>query len=427
MIEIVEGRGVGSGKSYYVLTRVADHLAVGGTVCVTDKFQINFAGLAAYISHRYGVQILPEQWRSVPGEQSHLLQQVTPQGTDDCPVLIVLDESQDSFNSRDFKESGAGSQKRQFFSWLCQSRHDSNDLIFITQNALNIDVQIRRLTTYITRVRNMVNFTVGGMQFPFRLFCVNRYDGDGKTFLKREWLSHDKRVFNAYVSKSQKGAHQRDGTVSRFVLKPVKKSKMKFLLTIFVVALVCIGVAAYRYRDGSWIRPVAVPAVVGSVVSQPAIGAAPRVDTQHAKPAYRIIERVLRATDGATYMRTDGGEYATRTMSVDGWCEGVSGSVAVCRSPYGELIYVIGGASRVQPGVERVSSQVAVGPPVVQTVFPPDSMPADEARSRRANAGIPESDAESVAGLGGEQRGVQAGQVGIGSATSPGLTGRIVR
>jgi len=222
MIEIVEGRGVGAGKSYYVVTRVLPYVADGGTVYYSDTLELFPEKIVALCEQRFGVVVELDQFHSVSRDDVWRIHEVTPPGTDDCPLLIVLDEAQRALNARDFNDK----KKRALFDWACESRHDSNDLIFISQSALNIDNQIRRLCTYITSVRNMKTFVLGGIKWPFAQFLIHIKDGDGKTTMKKDLIWHDKAVFGCYRSKSMGGAHKRlMGAIGRKKLKKSKKTK----------------------------------------------------------------------------------------------------------------------------------------------------------------------------------------------------------
>ncbi len=250
MIETCEGKGVGAGKSFYVAGRMLEHIAKGGTVFASDSFELKWgdewggekAPARQLIRDRWGVEPHADQYQTFPETDVKRLHEVTPQGTDECPVLLVIDEAHTQLNARDW----ADRDKRPLFDWLTQSRHDNNDVLFITQNAHNLDKQIARLVTYIRRCRNMANF--GGV-WPLKQFVVSTLDADGKTCFGRRWYWHDQAIFGAYVSKSQKGKHKRLGvTIPPRKLTKVKANSknMKFLLLLIPVLLIYMGFRTYN-------------------------------------------------------------------------------------------------------------------------------------------------------------------------------------
>ncbi|MEI9893683.1 MAG: zonular occludens toxin domain-containing protein [Chthoniobacter sp.] len=191
MITLVEGLGVGAGKSYYVTHQIARHIAAGGTVYHTDDYcpqwetfygpmeyqrpETIFSalrelflgpigrprpmGLAYCIERKFSVLAERDQLIEVSADDVWKLHEVTKPGTDDCPVLIVVDEGQGGLNARDTMQK----QKRPLFDWCCQSRHDSNDLIFLTQHVNNIDSQLRRICSAIFYVRNLAQVGFPGL------------------------------------------------------------------------------------------------------------------------------------------------------------------------------------------------------------------------------------------------------------------------
>jgi len=232
MIEIVEGKGVGAGKSYYVCTRILAHLRLGGTVCASDTFGLNWSQVCEYALREWdGLELEEDQYRVFAEADVPRLHQVTPMGTPELPVLVVVDECHTKLNARDW----ADNTKRPFFNWLTQSRHDDNDVIFVSQSAANIDKQIARLVTYVQRCRNLATWKILGFgKWPFKQFLVATLDSDQKTILEKRWLKHDTKVFACYESKVMKGKHTRNGeVVAKRQLKKRPKEQIKRKATMF--------------------------------------------------------------------------------------------------------------------------------------------------------------------------------------------------
>ncbi len=273
MISLVEGEGLGAGKSYYVCTILAAHLAQGGTCYMTDDFEVRWSplygplerrsargswetlqtlfgrrdfvdprprGMAEMIANSYGVHAEPEQIQVIPSDQVWRIHELTPPGTDDLPVLIVIDEAQGGLNTRDTRES----KKRELFDWCCQSRHDNNDLIFITQNVNNIDVTMRRLASNYVVVKNLARD--GGLPIigPVNRFLWRFLAADGKRQYSFKLPRFDWAVMGSYVSKSCQGKHRRlEGVVvPRRRLRKVerKRSSARIVFALALAVLVAL-------------------------------------------------------------------------------------------------------------------------------------------------------------------------------------------
>ncbi len=360
MIEIVDGVGVGSGKSFYVMTRCLGHFLRGGTVYSSDSFVLLFDKIKEIAINRYGLILEDRQYKQVAADEMLKLHESTPPGTDDCPVLIVVDEAQDHFDVRDH----ADKNKRAFFSWCTQSRHDNNDLIFITQDANNIDARFRRLATYRITVRNTVSWKVPGFgsfasiirlatlgMNSGRYFAVHTYDRDGRTLFERKWIKQEQALFDLYVSKSMQLKHKRAGLpVGKINLKRVKSKNPMFKYVIFALFFVFVGAAVYVGKlmyDGKFFG---LKSEEKHAVVKPAPGVAPApamVKSVQEGPSFEVVKEELRSimifADGRSSLGTSGGQYLVGAMSPNGYVEGVDaeGRVALCRRGDGMKVYVV--------------------------------------------------------------------------------------
>lgn len=315
MIQTVEGKGVGAGKSYYVTTQILQYLSEGGTIFASSSFVLDWDASAALVLERYGVEIERDQWNSFEQTDVWKLHEITPPGTDEKPVLIIIDEAHTALNARDWADKA----KRPFFDWLTQSRHDNNDLIFISQSAANIDKQIARLVTYIIRVRNMANFEFPGIgKWPFKQFVVSRFDQDGKTLMRKNWISHDKKIFGCYRSKSCGGSHRRlNAAVAPRKLRK-RKTRSPMVKYVFVIMLALCAFTVYRFTN--------TKAVAGTVAV--AATAAPASNASNAKalPVQYVGEgwRGCQFPEGgAAWLRTDAGLYMVGHACKFGMVEGI--------------------------------------------------------------------------------------------------------
>jgi len=339
VIEIVEGKGVGSGKSYFVLTRLVEHWRRGGTAFVTDKMEILWEPVVELVRKRYGLELEQSQLQYVDSAHVSRLHEVTAPGTEDNPVLIVLDEAQDELNARDWNDKN----KRDLFSWCCQSRHDDNDLIFISQASANVDKQVRRLATYNWRIINTEKMQVMGLgnfasaikfaSFGLnngRYFICNQFEPDGRTLGARRWLRHDKGLFGCYRSKAMRLKRKRGGdAIGKKQLKQTreKKSMIRFAMIAAVFGIVAFGWTAYKRFNKPEVAPVthaATATVAGHV------------------PGYSVRREVMLSRWPGT-LRTEIEDYEAGRLSSEGWVLGVDGNCAKIRRPDGSTLYIVGG------------------------------------------------------------------------------------
>jgi len=337
LIAIIDGRGVGAGKSYFTCNWILTHLAKGGTVYVGDSFGFVFSEAALLIAERYGVQIEADQLRTFSAAEASRLHEVTAPGTEDNPVLVIYDEAQQGLNSRDW----ADKNKRPLFDWLCQSRHDNNDVLFVTQNRHNIDKQIARLVSNMFCVRNMANFSILGLgKWPLKQFLVLVLDGDGKTLQERRWMWQDKAVFKCYVSKSMQGTHKRGGeAVPKKKLAIYKgrarRGRMLFKLLLIFGVLGGVGYAAYRQISGWGKPPVAVapaPAAGGLPVAAPVV-------VERKRPPFDSRSEKLLGYSG-TWIHTEKGEYEVGKLCPEGIVRVFDGRGMSIQQPDGRMLLV---------------------------------------------------------------------------------------
>lgn len=135
----------GTGKSYHALKDGLAHIYEnkGGHVIANFPITRSRPGSRAYKKE--------EKWHYIewPDTAEPLLEMVfafgTP-GTKEGSILIICDEAQTHFNSRDWQI--AGSVRKDWITFFSQSRHLGVDVILIAQDERMIDRQIRSLCEY---------------------------------------------------------------------------------------------------------------------------------------------------------------------------------------------------------------------------------------------------------------------------------------
>jgi hypothetical protein len=349
MIQIIEGFGVGAGKSFFCVTLLIEHWISGGTAYVADTMEVLWAELKQHVAEVRGYVLQDSQYVSLPEEAILRVHEHTPPGTEDCPVLIVIDECHGKLNARDWNDKS----KRDLFDWCTQSRHDDNDLIFISQSAANIDKQLRRIATYNWRIRNSermgennvlrtalkvwkwISFGLhGGPQF-----IVSQLDQDGRTLLgKKIFLPQDKRIFKVYRSKSMRGKRKRSGNaVARVKIeraKPMlKKGYMKYA---FMIVLVMVGLGVWKLATADWHPKSSAAKAVGTTVTQ-----ATTKTEINSKATYETKGEPWRAR-GKGWMKTDAGYYRVGRMSPSGMVEAIADGVVRIKKPDGQLLFIVG-------------------------------------------------------------------------------------
>jgi len=351
MIEVLEGKGVGSGKSYTVIDWLLRHWTRGGTAYVSESFRVNWEACKAYALKRWGLELEDDQCHIVASDAIGMLHEHTAPGTAECPVLIVLDEAQDQLNARDWNDKN----KRELFAWCCQSRHDDNDLLFVSQSAANIDKQIRRLATFTWSVRNARNFSIPGLgNVATGIRCLtlglndgfyfvrSQFDYDGRTLLGRNWVKADKGLFQCYESKSMRLTRKRAGAA--IAKKRLKRQKGRHPMIKYVIlgGIAAAVIAGWQLFHGHGFKVGATPKGQDSGhVVKTIPGATSKAETEP-KPRYRLLTEPWTYSGGAVLRFKEAGTVIVGEVCKYGMVEAIKNHVARIREPNGGLLYLVG-------------------------------------------------------------------------------------
>lgn len=158
---------------------------------------------------------------------------------EDLPInsLVVIDEAQNYFSSRDFKEQFSSD----LIPWLTKHRHIGVDVVWITQNIESVDITFRRNThlTYALRRAENIGFKNAAFNYIF-----DRADLD-RRHLARKIYRPDPTVFKLYSSYQEKD------------VKENRTSYNVFLRSPFVwLAIIVFGYAGYIILDGSFMSSI---------------------------------------------------------------------------------------------------------------------------------------------------------------------------
>ncbi len=365
MIEVIEGKGVGSGKSYMVLERAMQHWTRGGTAFISDSFEVLWPECKAFALKHHGLYIEDDQYHAVSSEEIHRLHEVTPPGSEDCPVLIVVDEAQDQIDVRDY----ANKSKKDLFSWCCQSRHDDNDLVFVSQSAKNLDARIRRLATFTWSSRNSKYYTIrsfGNLQKLIQFGTLGFNDGfyfiraqldyDGKTVLDSQWVKANKGLLGCYKSKSMRQARKRlGGAVKK---KELAKEKGRPMFKWIIVGAVALGIySCVQLRKTPLMPGPGSPAKISATQAPETVEHAPKVESYS-------IENIPWRSRGNNWIRTQSGVFKVGRMSPLGLVEVIADGVIRVRKPDGTLVYIVTDSDPPTPAtVTATPSPIAAATP----------------------------------------------------------------
>jgi len=228
------------GGSYYVFDGELALAVVRGGFAYA-----NSCGFEAYLRDTY-------RWRYQEGQYTRLsnddltgeLHGLIPRGTPSKPVLCVLDEAVDFFDTDD-----RATANREFLSFLRHSRKQCVDMIFIAQDFTELNKRIRNQTHFIWTFWDMQTFRIPGLRStlppPWRnmILCQqwNRNMTGGP--LKRIWKTRDQGLFGCYrtdeLFRSLKSADGKtdfsgEGNIVKggFKMKPLERIAL-FLCLLF--------------------------------------------------------------------------------------------------------------------------------------------------------------------------------------------------
>lgn len=166
-IELVTGT-LGGGKSAFAVERIYEHLKRGGWVftnveCYPDKIAERLA--------RDGYVFDPERLVMLQGDAREF-HRVIRRGTSDSLVMLVIDEAGLELNSRDW----AKTDKDQL-AFNTMARKLDIWLVYISQDANDVDKQIRKKADTIWVCRNMKKLKIWGfIPFPLPFYFRVRFD-----------------------------------------------------------------------------------------------------------------------------------------------------------------------------------------------------------------------------------------------------------
>lgn len=188
---------MGGGKSYMAIEKIVQHLPKGGLVYT--NLDLNWEVIKAWCKVEHKVILDDKQYTQLKTEELAEFQNFISAGTDENPVLVVIDECALFFNSRKWQESSSD-----MLAFLTQVRKVSVHLIFITQHIKDIDSQMRHRIHYMWMFTDLQKLKIMGITPPFPYMIRNCYAGvEKKARLFRRWVKKNTLIFSFYNSKQK--------------------------------------------------------------------------------------------------------------------------------------------------------------------------------------------------------------------------------
>lgn len=155
-------------------------------------------------------------------------------------ALVIIDEAQNYFSSRDFKEGFSSD----LIPWLTKHRHLGNDVVWITQNLESVDITFRRNTHLTYALRRAENL---GMKNAAFNYIFDRADLD-RRHLARKLYRPDPTIFKLYSSYQSDQVVEKRKSYNVFVRSP--------FFWLFIIVLVWV---LYIVVSGSFSRTLFHP------------------------------------------------------------------------------------------------------------------------------------------------------------------------
>jgi hypothetical protein len=243
MISLVTGK-IGSGKTLYSVSLIADHVMRGGVVYT--NVQIVFGELSKLARRRKRLLIEPDQVRYIDLVECEAWQTQIEWGTPELPVLVVLDEIHLFFNARDWRKTQ--DLHEAMLSFLSQSRKACVDVVFICQASSTLEKQFRvqcESEFYCRSLRGLHVPILG--KLPLNRMLLVQRDLESGTVLRRQFVPYDSSLFPIYDTRSFLDAAMREAAASVNRVAPRKLRRVPILsrARALVLLVSCLLVLAF--------------------------------------------------------------------------------------------------------------------------------------------------------------------------------------
>lgn len=167
-------------------------------------------------------------------EQIRRFHKICPPGS-----VVIIDEAQDYFGCRDFKENFS----RDLIPWLSKCRHENYDVIWITPNFDNVDITFRRTSHMFYKM--------------FRLEHLGKLFGNSSKIAKWPTMDTDKKPLATSVFSPKKIVFDCYDSYDMKDVKENRETHNVFLRSPFVwFMIIALGWATYTVLSGNFERSV---------------------------------------------------------------------------------------------------------------------------------------------------------------------------
>ena len=221
----------GSGKSYDATRKLLSNLATGRRI-LTNIDGLQEDRQRTTIQHYYNMddQQIMDNLVHLDDEQVTNFWEYTQPGD-----LIVIDEAQNFFNSRDWQST----TNRELGKWASEHRKRGNDVIFISQDMAGIESSVRRLVEWVYRYKKL-NMFGSAVQKKYVRFA---YYGQSEKPLRKKICTYDQKIFACYSS------FFKDGTKELGIEKPVNILRHPIIYAIPVLLIIFV----YFFSQSSFV------------------------------------------------------------------------------------------------------------------------------------------------------------------------------
>lgn len=235
-------------------------------------------------------------------------------------TVFILDETQNYFNSRDFKSD----YSREVIDYISRHRHYLHTIWWITQSVDSVDITFRRQTEQVLVLRRLENW---GSKNSAQVQYYQGWDSRTLNPYMKKTFSYDTKFFqtyNSYVNGLQ-GAKERRYSHNVFL-------NSKGLRIVGIILLIVIAFGFYQYKkNGNTFLPMAnkkqnvapapapqqatgfTPAVGGAGVSSSSVITYP-TDTIFYKSSYILDGKTFYILPSGATVQHKGGKYYEKSI-----------------------------------------------------------------------------------------------------------------
>jgi len=183
----------GSGKSLNSVRDIVNKLKSGGNVIANFPIKIDL--IKAKKGKQLGKFIYKENKDLTVKFLTEFALKNHVKGKE-AQTLIVIDEAQALFNSRDFRDKS----RKEYNHFFSLHRHLGYNVILITQSDRLLDKQIRCLLEYEIKHRKINNFKLIGKMLPITTFACVTYWYGIREKVEVNFFSYSKKISDLYDS-----------------------------------------------------------------------------------------------------------------------------------------------------------------------------------------------------------------------------------